>query len=375
MKKTIMFALVFAAVAAVADEQYWSADYLTRVGWNAGWNAYGLGKSSLYGAGAGAYGRYIQESTLAGAAAGSFASNCFNVVGIGHRALKKGFNLNDIVAIGDGEMAEARDMTDVTSINGQLFISGNKTSSGGVPPWAGFWLRCYRDEYMPPEEYATLYYTCSNDVLRIIGEDVVFTNMHNYWGYAPQQIYPTNTFENTLVCGDGTLLYRYGLFPIEATFTTAVDGHSAGYEFSFNDAAEDYGDAPVKWRHVIWQENPQSGDLIRVNEWQCYVSLHVPEEMDVVLARFDDVTGEYKGYLWDGHDSLFASAPFYDDKYRPSPIMPNPQPLSLRSTATKLNALKGKTYNFYYDAEKENALADLIELFGGTVTNYVHTGP
>ena len=52
----------------------------------------------------------------------------------------------------------------------------------------------------------------------------------------------------------------------------------------------------------------------------------------------------------------------------------NPQPLSLRSAATKLNGLKGKKYNFHYAAEKDSALADLIELFGGSVTNYLYNG-
>ena len=371
MKKTILIALAFAAVVAAAEEQYYSSQYLTRAGWRAGWNAWDLGKCSLYGAGAGAYGGRLGDSIFIGAGAGAFASNSTSVVGIGHRALKKADALSNVVAIGEDEMSEAYMLDDVTSINKQIYVSGNKAGDG----WAGFWISPYRDDgYTPPDEYAPLYYTATNETMRLMASDVVFTNAHNYWGYAPQCIYPTNNFENRLVCGSGTLLFRYGLFPIEATFTIEVNGHPAGYEFSFEDAAEDYGDEPVKWRHVMWKET-QGGDLIRVNEWQCYVRLHVPEEMDVVLARFDDATGEYKGYLWDDDDGLFASAPTYNDENRPLSIMPNPQPLSLRSTATKLNALKGKTYNFYYDAEKENALADLIELFGGTVTNYVHSGP
>lgn len=370
MKKTILIALAFAAVVAAAEEQYYSSQYLTRAGWRAGWNAWNLGKCSLYGAGAGAYGGSLADSTLIGAGAGAFASNSTSVVGIGHRALKKAAGLSNVVAIGEDEMSEAYMLDDVTSINKQIYVSGNKVAGG----WAGFWISPYRDDgYTPPDEYAPLYYTASNETMRLMAADIVFTNTTYGWGYVPENIDPPDADADSgnYVIGGGTLRYPYGLFTIYVTFNIEVEGKPAGYEFSIGDSILEGDQIPVRWRHVIYKKTMTG--LERVNEWQCYVNLYIAGPTKIVLARFDDATGEYKGYQWDD-DNYLAAAPNYNQRgnLAPPPIMPNPQPLSLRSAATKLNALKGKTYDFLSNDETRAALADLIELFGGSVTNYIY---
>ena len=377
MKKTILIALAFAAVAAAAEEQYYSSQYLTRAGWRAGWNAWNLGKCSLYGAGAGAYGGFLGDSTFIGAGAGAFASNSTSVVGIGHRALKKADGLSNVVAIGEEEMSEAYFIDDVTSINKQIYVSGNKIGGG----WAGFWISPYRNNEWntdPPEEKAPLYYTATNETMRLMASDVVFTNTTYGWGYLPENIDPPSADANAgyvgdLVLGGGTLRYPYGLFTIYVTFNIEVEGKPAGYEFSIGDSILEGDQIPVRWRHVMYKMTMTGQE--RVNEWQCYVNLYIAGPTKIVLARFDDVTGEYKGYQWDD-DNYLAAAPNYNQRgnLAPPSIMPNPQPLSLRSAATKLNALKGKTYDFTNNDETRAALADLIELFGGSVTNYLYNG-
>ena len=364
MKKTILIALAFAAVVAAAEEQYYSSQYLTRAGWRAGWNAWNLGKCSLYGAGAGAYGGFLGDSTFIGAGAGAFASNSTSVVGIGHRALKKADGLSNVVAIGEEEMAEAYMLDDVTSINKQIYVSGNKKGDG----WAGFWISPYRNNEWntdPPEEIAPLYYTATNETMRLMASDVVFTNTLSGWGYLPENIDPPEGYMGATVyywIAGGTLRYQYRMFPIYVEFPFEYDGRPEGFTHSF-----DADDPEVHWRHVV----ADNGNGERVNEWQCYLHLNVPEEVKVVIARFDDATGEYKGYQWDDGDYLAAAPRYYENGNLapPPPIIPNPQPLSLRSAATKLNALKGKTYDFTNNNETRAALADLIELFGGSVTN------
>ena len=379
MKKVIVLFLGLVAVfssSAGTDSYIWD-EYTTRYGWRSGWGSWGYA-ATLYGAGAGSFGDYLNGCTFIGAAAGAFSTNIPYSIGIGYRALKgaegghQGW-YGHVVAIGHEELAGTTGHYDTTSINKQLYIGSSiPLSSGGTRQ--GFWINPVRDDHRYPEVSPVFYtngvsyFNDDTSELRFNVGDVVYTNTVAGWLYFA----PTNIVSDVFmpVTGEpkfagGRILINERMFPLYARFSFDVDGEAAGSLMMF------YADDPrLFWRHVATWVFPDFSQR-RVNEWQLIIRFSLNESpVEIVLARFDDVTGEHKGAEWmDNADYLSGAPRCYLGA--PPNIFPNdPATVSLRSVAAKMGALKGKSYDFSNDIQFKVALADLIELFGGSVTNF-----